>query len=33
MEAEGIIKRKKGWLILPKPKRFWGPGMASKDFS
>jgi CRP-like cAMP-binding protein len=25
MENEGIIMRKKGWLILPEPKRLWHP--------
>jgi CRP-like cAMP-binding protein len=33
MENEGIILRKKGWLILLKPKRFWCIEMASKDSS
>ena len=31
MEAEGIIKRKNGWLILTRPKRLLHPEMASKD--
>jgi CRP/FNR family transcriptional regulator len=31
MENEGIILRKKGWLILPDPKRLWCPETASCD--
>ena len=33
MENEGIIVKKKGWLILPKPMRLWRPEMTSSDIS
>ena len=29
MENEGLVARKKGWLILPEPKRLWHPDTAS----
>jgi len=33
MEDEGIIMRKKGWLILSEPKKLWHSEMEPKDIS
>jgi CRP/FNR family transcriptional regulator len=33
LENEGIIIRKMGWVILPKPKRLWHSEMGPKDIS
>lgn len=33
MEDEGIIMRKKGWLIISKPKRLWHSEMRPEDIS
>ncbi|MGB3097143.1 MAG: Crp/Fnr family transcriptional regulator [Candidatus Deferrimicrobiaceae bacterium] len=33
MEDEGIVMRKKGWLILSKPKRLWHSEMEPKKIS
>lgn len=32
MENESIIIRKKGWIILPEPKRIWCPETATDSF-
>ena len=33
LENEGVVVRKKGWLILPDPKRLWRPERASHELS
>jgi len=33
LENEGIVMRKKGWLILPDPKKLWRPERVSHELS
>ncbi len=33
LENEGVVVRKKGWLILPDPKKLWRPERASHELS
>jgi len=33
LEKEGTVMRKKGWLILPDPKKRWRPERASHELS
>ena len=33
LENEGVVMRKKGWLILPDPMKLWHPEMAAHELS